>query len=152
MHSVASRTHPFSSSIYPVSTSTHVLESNTSELQPVGTPLPALLKMERGNISAFEQIWFWRSDCGGILANNQLPRKTALLRQVTDEGLPAPKPRSLRRSDHRGIQANSQHPNYQKSKLAEDTTCLQISGMNDKHNLVRQPKRPRLRDTNLVPS
>ena len=36
--------------------------------------------------------------------------KTALLREVTDEGLPAPKQRSLRRSDHRGIEANNQPP------------------------------------------
>ena len=47
-------------------------------------------------MSEFDQIWFWRSDYGGIQANNQLPRKTAHLRQVTGEGLLAPKQKSLR--------------------------------------------------------
>ena len=35
--------------------------------------ITSLLKIERGKMSAFEQIWFWRSDYGGIQANNQLP-------------------------------------------------------------------------------
>ena len=73
--------------------------------------LTSLLKTEREKILALEQIWSCRSDYGGIQANNQLPRKTTLLKQVTDERPPAPKQRSLRRSDHRRIQANNQLPN-----------------------------------------
>ena len=36
--------------------------------------------------------------------------KSAPLRQVTEKGLQALKQRSLRRSEHRGIQANNQLP------------------------------------------
>ena len=37
-------------------------------------------------------------------------KKSVPLSQVTDEGLPAPKQGSLRRTDHRGIQANYMSP------------------------------------------
>ena len=68
-------------------------------------------------MSAFQQLMFWRSDYGGIQADNQLTREAALPRQVTDKGPPALKQTSLRKSDHCGIQANNQLP-----KLSEVET------------------------------
>ena len=43
-------------------------------------------------------------------------------------------------------------PKNQSRNKAEDTTCLQTHGLNDKRKLVRSPKRPRLHDKALVPS
>ena len=47
---------------------------NSEDKNPISKKfLRTLLKIERGKMSAFKQIWFWRSDYGGIQANNQLP-------------------------------------------------------------------------------
>ena len=87
---------------------------------------------------ANEHMWFWRSDHGGIQANNHQPKIFAPLSQVTEENLPAVK---------KYIFAI-----YLEVETARDTTCFQTSGLNDKLKLVPRPQGPWLHDTVLAAS